>query len=865
MFSTSLGAIFQLTPRSGSEGDSITVRIPPNHPAEFRTTSQHEAYFSPLQLPPGLASTTTFFGYPASFRRVDNKTATVTVPRFGTNALSDMVPGNYYLVIVTNRDYATSQDVFVATRSTSTGSSPTGPSLGGGLVFGTIPPSPFPTPGSPTLPPTPARAIGQPQPSPFISPRITIRPGLNSATGRLPLSRTPLTVPTGGSGGSPPFMSVTPGTGGSGITSTPGPVTPPSSDFPNESEAIVRWLVESLSPIREAPGPDMIVPSHDPSLYNSPIPVENENSPPMREFNVIVSSQLMLPDETPIKDERLTFRFLEATDLPGDDSAVLEVSDDLRQLRQKLKTGSTPSRSESALTDSEGKVYTWFRLRLYEDAQIADLRLKLKGFKVIVGEATEPTMPAPVAAIVTGSPVTTNPALVGGMITAPIASTAIGPVTASPGSASFLASTGSSIAFAPGPAMLAGAGRAPGIARNVSEDEDNRNFLLGFLEDVLVEPTKRAVVTIVEYTAEGLAEARAAIARTVEQVVGFALARFADGVATLYLTDFPSIETVLETARGAMLGAFLGIPRGLWVMAKDQVQDVKALVFDLPRALYNFFAEDPKFALEVLGSLLSPGLGTVIYTLDPEFRGKINGALARFKDLAATIGKLLEALWAQIKSDVSAFSAAIGGLIYDSFSDFVGNIATDYLGFRKDSPAYMGFVAGFIAGDFLGYILGTVGVQVLLAYATAGVANWVSAVAKVGKLARLVEMAAPIVRFIAALKEAFAALGTIVREFAITVKEAIGKVLLSVLRLLDKLFSEFITPLVELLVEQTERMARWLLSYGRDQDGGRLVEVAEGLKELGSDLDSQVVKDAFALMAELAEPPTLFVPACAIP
>lgn len=82
---------------------------------------------------------------------------------------------------------------------------------------------------------------------------------------------------------------------------------------------------------------------------------------------------------------------------------------------------------------------------------------------------------------------------------------------------------------------------------------------------------------------------------------GFLLKRIADYVIATYLPGSGVIGMAVgaapEQLRAAVIDELLGVPRGLWVMAGDQIQDVKTLAFDLPRALINFFCEDPAFAL----------------------------------------------------------------------------------------------------------------------------------------------------------------------------------------------------------------------------------------------------------------------------
>lgn len=812
------GAVIDSAPQFVQVGGTVTLRVHPVHAQsfEFEPSSVVQIYpWSPqlesaiyygtgsygavfIQVPSiqVLSSTDLRFQVPSDADRIRALTGN---DRFLANVLSPSGPA-----------WAWARTSF----SVSSMSAPAASPAAAGFPIPTFPqPAAQPTPPPPpaltgpivwSLGPAPASSMGSPSSFAWLVQPTSTAPGtitLSLGSGAASPPSSPTT--------SPPVPGAPTGSASAGAALPTTPSWPVQPGRPQAAEAMVRWLVESMSPIRQDPGPDTLEASMTPGSFQGDVPVESGQSPRIERFNVIVSAQLLLPDESPVRDERLTFRFLDETDLPGDDSRLVEVANGLPTLRSKLKAGATGSGVDYAYTNQEGKVYCWFELALFDDAKIADTRLKLRGFKVIVGENTDP------------------PAARSG-----VAATAS---NASPAAA----------------ALTRGGGWF--------------NAVVGLLEDVLVEPTRQAIVTAVEFTQDGIAEARAAIARTVERVTGFALARFADGVAVVFLRDFPTMETVVETARGAMLGAFLGIPRGLWVMARDQVQDLKAMVFDLPRALYNFFAEDPRFALEVLGSLLNPAVGNVIYNLDPDFRRKIRGALRRFQGLAENAVTLLTGLWDQVKTDVGVFSEAVGGMIYDSFSDFVGGIATEYLGFHKNSAPYKAFVAGFIAGDFLGYILGTVGVQVLTAYATAGIGAWVAAVAKVGRLSALAHAAAPLVRFIAALKDAFGALGDVIRRLGITAKEAVGKVILCALRLLDSLLDDYVKPVVELLADETDKIVGWLLRSGHDAAGVRLTELAEGVARRGPQVESEVVKRSFEVMAELSSPHPSgvdFVPSC---
>ena len=59
----------------------------------------------------------------------------------------------------------------------------------------------------------------------------------------------------------------------------------------------------------------------------------------------------------------------------------------------------------------------------------------------------------------------------------------------------------------------------------------------------------------------------------------------------------------------------LGIPRGVWVMGKDQIEDLRTIAIDLPRALINFIVQNPTAALKILGTIVRGPGALVTYTL----------------------------------------------------------------------------------------------------------------------------------------------------------------------------------------------------------------------------------------------------------
>lgn len=725
-----IGSLYQLTPAQGSSGHTITVRIPIGSLARFRTTSVHRALFTPMTPPPGVsigAPGITTFGYPATFQRIDDMTAIVVVPQIGTNPLVQMAPGLHKLVIATGLDWGDSATVF---RALATAAAPAASLM-------PLPSASLPGPSVSTGP-TPGLGGGM---NPTWSGHAYAAPSFPAFN---PSSTAALA--TGSSHSSP------------GAAPSPSPVEPP----PERREMTVRWLSETFTPRRDGPGPAMIKPKGVTGL-NGRIPVE-QSSPPVRQFDFIISAQLRTEDQEPVVNQRVTWELLTDTMLPGDDTELLEVCDEFLPLKSKLTKNLKPSHTLEARTDQEGKTYCWMRLRLFDKRAITDPRQYLRGFKIVIGDPEE---------VEPGPDVT--------------ASTSLGPST-------MMAST---TVTGMGPSFAA-AGANPPVTPWWQQ-----------LVNVLVEPFEQVAETGVRWVSRHVAEAAAALPRTWQEVLGFALLRFADGYLMMSgLYPIAMALGALEQARAAAIGAFLGLPRGIWVMARDQMQDIKALVFDLPRAVFNFIAEDPKFALEILASVTSPTLGQVIYRLDPEFQKRIDAALSRFGKLAAVLPGQIWQLWQMLTAmPIGDLVESIGGAIYSSFKEFVGDIATDYLRFAKDSQLYHFFVGGFIAGDFLGYVLGTVGVQVLAAYLTGGIATWVSGIAKIARAQRILGAVAGVIdKMIDVFRQIEAAL----KGLGAALKSGIGRVLLAFARFFDVLEESFIEPVVAAFHGKAHEMIRWL-------------------------------------------------------
>lgn len=732
-----IGAIYLLTPAQGSSGQVITVRIPVSSPARFRTTSVHRAFFKPMTPPPGVAygaPGVSFFGYPTAFQRVDDFTGTVAVPPMGTNPLLQMAPGLHQLVITTAWDWAESNTLFQAMQAGASGYAASIPLPSFAATAAALHlPAVLPL----ATPATPAAPISYPIPPSFYIPMPAVSPTATISASTIPSSSSPSPSPS-------PTVSPQPPPEPGGLT--------------------VRWLSETFTPLRDGPGPVMLKPKNVPGI-KKPIPVE-DSSPPVRQFDFIVSAQLREGDETPVPDKRVTWQLLSETDLPGDDTELLEVSAKFLPLKRKLRNDLSPSYSLEARTDAEGKTYCWIRLRLFDRRQITNPQLYLRGFKIIIGDPEEPDPTPPVTASLLSPPVT---------VSASMAGTGMGP-------------------------LFAAVGTGPNPPNQPWWQQ---------LVDVLVEPFEQAATTGVHWVSERVGEAVAALPRTWQEVLGFGLKRFADGYLLMIgLYPVALLAGALEQARAATIGAFLGLPRGIWVMARDQVQDIKALVFDLPRAVFNFIAEDPKFALEVLATISTPALGQVIYHLDPSFQQKINESLSRFANLAAELPGQIRQLWQALTAmPLGDLIESVGGAIYSGFKDFVGDIATDYLRFPKDGLLFHFFVGGFMAGDFLGYILGTIGVQALAAYLSAGIATWVSGVAKIARAQRLL---GAVMGVVDKMVEVFRQIQAALQGLGTAIKAGIGRVLLAFARFFELLDDTFIDPVVAAFHGQAQKMIRWL-------------------------------------------------------
>jgi hypothetical protein len=536
---------------------------------------------------------------------------------------------------------------------------------------------------------------------------------------------------------------------------------PGTASAPPNAEMKVRWLVESSAPILEGDGPDSIATDSDPELYTNlmgsstdnggSIPIEPLDdgstpidNPPIRLFNFIVSTQVLTPGNHPIEGEKVTFQWHDALDITGDESEILEVSNDLSALKTKLVNNEAADKNDYAYSNAEGKAFCWIRLRLYDENDLADMEKRLKVVKAVVGESVRPVIPAS------------------------------------------LTSTG-----------LHSVVRPP-VGSTTSSTAPNQQPIF----NILVNPGVSAIESFGEWI-NGQLEFLGGLPRTKEEVIGFALKRLADGIILMYPMPGYTRATLAgfeDELRSMVIGLLLGLPRGVYAMGRDTIQDLKMLVFDLPRALFNLIAKDPKFALQVIGSIISPTTGAVMYGLDSEFRDQINKAFSKFRGLLENISTIIGTLWTTFRDQItfSGITDALGTYLYNDFSKFVGFIGTDYLKYRKDDGEYRHFVGGFIAGDILGYIVTTIGVELLLAWFTAGIGNIISVVSKLGRLGRLAASGLRVVEaFIRFIQRIGEIIGEVISAIGTIGKNAIGRLMGFLVHVLQKLFH----PLAEHIIE----------------------------------------------------------------
>lgn len=759
------GSILRLAPTSGTQGTVVVVSIPSGVAAVFNPTpiAGYRALFVPLRLPPGVSAGTTFFGYPAGLQVVDAKNARVTVPAMGSDPLVQVVPGAYRVWIVGTHDSAASEDVFHA-----------------------VEPGLSPIPGTPV--PGAGFSIMTPSTGVFLVPG-----GLRAQPDPFGTLLGPSAVAGGAS------VSVRPPSPAPPLPSA-GPGTAPPGEVSSEGEAMVQWVVEAFTPLREPPGPRMVLPEHNPGLFTREIPVERDSRDPIKQFDFIISARLMLSDDSPLDGIHVSFRLAEETALPNDDSEILEAASDLQTLRNKLVRGEEPARNPDTDTDREGKAYCWLRLRLFDENDIPDASLRHVGIKVLIGEEDSPPGPTPTGGTVLAS-------LTGGPLPMP-----------------------DEVPF-------------PG---------DSLGSIRDLLKNILVEPFSRAVRSFFQFRADGVAEAIAGLPRTRQQVIGFALKRVADGIIVTW-TPFPArlaylVTGVPEEAEATVVGALMGIPSGIKSMAEDQINDIKLLV-DLPRAAYNFISEHPGLSLIVQSTGVVAASEVVRYGLDSEFRTALNRAARRFvglnmKKLALNMAEL----YVFVRKYASSMASALANKIYRDFEISVQPYATDYLEYRKGSLPYQCFVGGFIGGHFLGYILGTVGVEVLFGYLTAGVGAVIRILAKAARLGRLADLFAALAR----LAEALTAL---VRRVSGQLKDAMGRVLLALFSLLDQLSDGLFDGVARALERNADTVLEMIYKYTRDADGAdrsKFEALAVGMREsLGDDPDG--ARDTLELLAEFAK------------
>jgi hypothetical protein len=96
-----------ITPYGGGTGTLVAVTAPPGANVHF--TSAIQLWLSPLKPPPGVPAFTvagaTAFGYSIPFSIVDDSHITFTVPTLVADPLQGLVPGDYFVLLISAIDY----------------------------------------------------------------------------------------------------------------------------------------------------------------------------------------------------------------------------------------------------------------------------------------------------------------------------------------------------------------------------------------------------------------------------------------------------------------------------------------------------------------------------------------------------------------------------------------------------------------------------------------------------------------------------------------------------------------------------------------------------------------------------------------
>ncbi len=375
------------------------------------------------------------------------------------------------------------------------------------------------------------------------------------------------------------------------------------------------------------------------------------------------------------------------------------------------------------------------------------------------------------------------------------------------------------------------AGIEPAMVR-----QQNGGGIVDNLINILVGNNEPAVILPIEYI-DNLRRCVAGITRVKEEIIKFSLDMVALYMKSKYpipnnfqfnysnpytgYTDSFAINLSDDDIKGIHLGFLMGETRGLYVAARDTITDFLDLAemsWTLIKKLYEKIAEDPVFAAKVILIMKVPPAGRVLYELDDGFKTKVDNFIIKTTMTAAKAIEFMKQMAAVVWKARTKFGA-IGRILYkkgkDGFDKLVGFVPIDYLGFPKDSRPYNMFMGAFIAADILAFIVGTVGIEVLLGLLTSGIYNVISTVAKAGKISKVAKLAQLILKILDSASAGIA--------FA---KKGAGKTMAAMFNLLGTIHDNLILRLINVAEDKTAKMVKLLFKYidtPDPQDGVKLI------------------------------------------